>query len=138
MSRALLLTFFAALLVPTLADSDNANTLPSRKANIVVPLLNQISSKDSPTNVLKRLNEIIGCPDGGDGAGSLAHPWEVWFYFLNDKTQIYIDFDNNKFGGVQICIPGQKWKVLYTAPNTPGNSVSTSLAALLLLTPVSR
>jgi hypothetical protein len=104
------------------ARAEDPNTLPSRKASVVMPLLNQISSKDSPQNVLDRIKKILGETDGGVDGGGIGRFWSSDDYLLDDNTVISVSYLNGKLDGITIRSPGQAWKILYTPPKPPINS----------------
>jgi len=114
-ARLLLLCIISAFLFVGVVRADDLK-LPSRKASVVMPLLNKISPKDSAESVLERVRKILGEADMGDAGGPRNRFWEADYYWLDDKTEIIVGSTNGKFDGISICLPGQTWKDFYRPP----------------------
>ena len=114
-----MLVALSAFLFAGNVRADDASTLPSRKASVVMPLLNQISHKDSPQSVLDRILKILGEP-GGFGGGPRENFWQTFEYELDDKTQIEGGWTTDFRTGVilnmsvTIHVPNGKPKLLYS------------------------
>jgi hypothetical protein len=115
--RVILLSLlFSLLLTQGTCRADGASNL-SRKASVIMPLLNQISPMDPPQEVFERVKKILGGePDSGESGGPIGRFWTAEWYFLDDKTEVDVAYLNGRFSGISIRLPGQQWKVLYKAP----------------------
>jgi len=105
-----------AFLLPVMVCADDAAKLPSRKASVVLPLLQQFSPKDSPKSVLDQIDKILDEADDDEGGGPRDRFHVERYYGLDNKTQIIVGFVNDKFEGISVCLPGQMWKELYHSP----------------------
>lgn len=119
-ARACILVAIIAIIFGTNIQADDGARLPSRKASVVLPLLNKIGDKNSPEEVVKRLKSVLGEPDSGVESGAVTRLRDTDYYWLEDHTEIIADYINNRLTGVSILLPGQTvWKVLYTHPEAP-------------------
>jgi len=89
-----------------------------------MPLLDQLSPKDSPKKVLEKIDKILGPPDGGMGGGPIENFRTERLYMLNDGTGINVNFVNDNLVAVTFCtVPDWKvLKVLYHVAKTGTNS----------------
>jgi hypothetical protein len=118
--RVLLVALLSSfLLAQGTCRADGASN-SSRKASVIMPVLNKISPTDPPQEVFERVKKILGGePDAGESGGPVRRFWTAEWYFLDDKTEVDIGYLNEKFSGVSIRLPGQQqWKVLYKVPNS--------------------
>jgi hypothetical protein len=117
--RGIMLVSLWAFLFAGNIHADDLPTLPSNKASVVLPLLYQISSKDSPTSVLERIRRVLGEPNGEAG-GPRRNFWETFQFELDDKTQIEGGWRTNYETGVilhmtvTVHAPNSEPKVLYS------------------------
>jgi hypothetical protein len=117
--RAILLLAVATVLSVGIGHADEAATIPSRKASVVMPLLKQISPSDLPQNVQYKITQILGKPDLGPvGEGPQHHFTTGAYYWLDDKTTVIVGTLNGRFSGVSVRLPGQEFVVLYRAPKS--------------------
>jgi hypothetical protein len=119
---AILLIALAVFGLPVPVCADNPPTLPSRKASVVIPLLNQISPKDSPESVFNQITKILGKSDGGFSGGPTGNFWDDYPYQLDDKT--VVDVGTRMSGQVLLRLsvtiqkPDGKPRVLYSFQKT--------------------
>jgi len=115
--RVLLLALlFSFLLTQGTCRADGPSN-SSRKASVIMPVLNKISPTDPPQEVFERVKKILGGePDAGESGGPVRRFWTAEWYFLDDKTEVDVGYLNGKFSGISVRSPGQQWRVLYKAP----------------------
>jgi len=87
--RAIILVALAVFLFPAAASADNATTLPSRSAAVVLPLLSHFSSRDR----YSRVTEILGREDF-----DIGNAYRECFFRLKDSPIIEVkaSLDGNK------------------------------------------
>jgi len=90
-----------------------------------MPLLEQLSPKDSPKDVLEKIDKILGGPDAGDGGGPSNAYWEAKLYILDAGTGIDVHSQNGHLVFVALCTGPPEWKILkelYRVPTTGTDS----------------
>jgi hypothetical protein len=87
--RAIILVALAAFMFQTATSADNATTIPSRNAAVVLPLLSHFSSKDGYI----RVTEILGTEDF-----DIGNAYRECFFRLKDSPIIEVkaSLDGNK------------------------------------------
>ena len=117
--RAILLLAIIAALSVGIGHADDAMTLPSRKASVVMPLLRQISPNDSPQNAQDKITKILGKSDMELGSGPRQGRFsDDAYYWLDDKSYIIVSFLNGRFSGFGICLPDHSFVTLYQVPKS--------------------
>jgi hypothetical protein len=86
MNRILFFVLARVLLLPVLAHAEDANSLPSRKADVVLPLLQKFSSKDGYSRIL----QILGKQDASTDRALL-----YWGFKLDDGTTVEVALSPN-------------------------------------------
>jgi hypothetical protein len=98
MYRILISALAGVLLLPAFAHATDAGSLPSRKADVDLPLLKQFSSKDN----YSKIEQILGKPDKDIGSGVY-----IFIYLLDDSTSISVSTpDRNTVFGISRFGPG--------------------------------
>jgi hypothetical protein len=87
MHRILISAFAGLLLFPAFVHATDASSLPSRKAAVVLPLLQKISSKDD----YPKIEQILGKPDMDIGSGIY-----VYVFRLDDSTSVMVGTSDPK------------------------------------------
>jgi hypothetical protein len=81
----MLLIALAAFLFPGLDRAEGTPTLPSRKAVVVLPLLERFSKGDD----YSKIEKILGKPDMDIGSGIY-----IYVFRLNDSTSVTVGTPN--------------------------------------------
>jgi len=112
----LLVLLFSFLLTEGTCRADGASN-SSRKASVIMPVLNKISPTDPPQEVFERVKKILGGePDADESGGPIGRFWTTESFFLDDRTEVDLDYLNGRFRGLSVRLPGQQWNVIYKAP----------------------
>jgi hypothetical protein len=116
-TRVILLVVLTAFLPLTLVCADDTPTLPSRKAKVVVPLLQQLSPKDSPQSILDRIKKILGKADSSESGGPKTNFLIYCQYGLDDdaEAKVIVAYRRNEVTGlaqfITVAIRGSESKV---------------------------
>ena len=86
--RAFFPAFFFALLAQAFAGDQIPEAFVSAKARDVIPVLAQISQKDSPQVVWDKIKKVLGETDFSEGGGPMDHFHFSSLYVLDDQTKV--------------------------------------------------
>jgi hypothetical protein len=117
-SRAVLLIALAAVLSSVTAQADNEH-FPSRKANVVLPILQNYSPKGhlERQSVLSEIEKILGKPSTVSPRSTGIEGTYVFYdYVLDDAARIEILFVNDGLTSINIEPDG---KAELLSPNSP-------------------
>ena len=115
--RIILSTAFLLVTLGASADEPKLGPFVSAKASDVMPVLDQISTQESPQVVLEKVQKILGRPFGGMGGGPVGYRHMSWYYILDDKTEVRILLIKDKFKMISLALPGQQAKIIYQSPD---------------------
>ncbi|HWB60266.1 MAG TPA: hypothetical protein VG733_12290 [Chthoniobacteraceae bacterium] len=85
-----------------------------RKASVVMPLLKELSPKDSPQSIDQQITRILGDKyfEMGDGALGSSDYRTTRYYILDDRTTIIAYFTGDNLRAVAFLAPGKSPKDL--------------------------
>jgi hypothetical protein len=115
-ARAIFSVALVVFLFGGISHAADAPKLPSTKASVVIPLLEQFSPRDSTlTGKVKEAKKILGDNCHCEVGGSDPDPLRQCYYFLDDGTQVEVAWSRETFS-ILIFFRGQPAKTVY--PNS--------------------
>ena len=116
--RAILLLVFVSILSAGMVRVDAAPKLPSKKASVVIPLLEKLDivENTSPRDAMDQMQKILGTFLAGDVSGFGSHRHIQYTWILDDQTNICMTYDSGKLVAIDAHIPGNGLKTFYPKP----------------------